>query len=132
MPDEIKPWTIKNISPEHRSAFTVAARRAKLDIGAWIVRAGLAHIQAERAERRAPAVVVPTALPVDPAELANVVAMAVDLAGVSGGNVPKSVERLAWRVMRARLRGMESPRPASPAPPPAPGTAEPSPQEPPG
>ena len=100
---DIKPWTVKGIAPEHRSAFTAAAKRSGLDIGPWVVRAGLAHIQAERAEQRAPAVIAPSR---DPAELAGVVAMAVDLAGVSGGVVPKGVERLAWAVMRSRLRAM--------------------------
>ena len=103
---DIKPWTVKGIAPEHRSAFTAAAKRSGLDIGPWVVRAGLAHIQAERAEQRAPAVIAPPAPSGDPAELAGVVAMAVDLAGVSGGVVPKGVERLAWAVMRSRLRAM--------------------------
>jgi hypothetical protein len=53
--DGPKPWTVKGITPEDRNAIIAAAKRDKMAIGDYIVRACRAKIQADRGHTRAPA-----------------------------------------------------------------------------
>lgn len=46
--EEIKPWTIKGIAPEHRNAAIAAADRADVLIGEWMSRAILSQVKIDQ------------------------------------------------------------------------------------
>ena len=105
MSDDVKPWTIKNIPPEERNAAIAAADRDGLTIGEWLRRAIREKVQSDRQKDRAPAPVLPMSAPAsDLSDIERMIAMAEQLARVSGGSVPKSVSRPAFAILRDRLR----------------------------
>jgi hypothetical protein len=68
--DGIKPWTIKGISWEARNGAIAAAKRERLEIGAWMTRAILRTIKADQQADRAPVPLPPPELPtVRPSDL---------------------------------------------------------------
>lgn len=112
VPDEIKPWTIRNVPPDVRNAALSAAKRRGVDIGELVSRALLSDIQAERQEQRAPAVVRPAPIahpaattmpPLDLAGSAQFLAGLAQLIGTLGG-VPDGLRRDTERTTRAMLR----------------------------
>ena len=48
-----KPWTVRGVPPEARNAAIAAAKRAEVNIGAWLTRAVRVAVKAEREESRA-------------------------------------------------------------------------------
>lgn len=46
--EDIKPWTIKGIAPEHRNAAIAAADRADVLIGEWMSRAILSQVKIDQ------------------------------------------------------------------------------------
>jgi hypothetical protein len=109
MADQSKPWTIKGVPPDIRSAIIAHAAKEKLSLGEWIERAGRAYIQADRQQDKAPAVVGQHGRPAaDLAEVERTVAMIKELAD-SGAPPPKGVSRLAYGLLRDRLQDMRGP-----------------------
>ena len=117
MPDDIKPWTIRNVPPDVRNAALAAAKRRGVDIGELVSRALLSDIQAERQEQRAPAV-VPAPVPepattpaksegfARPFDLAGSAQLLAGMAQVLGalGEIPDGLRRDTVRATRAMLR----------------------------
>ena len=107
--NQIKPWTIKGISPEARNAAIAAANRAKQPIGEWMSRAIRSQVQADRQESRAPVPVRPdAAAKSDLGELERLVALTASLSS-AGAPLPKSVSRSAYGLIRRRLSEMRGP-----------------------
>ena len=109
MPDDIKPWTIRNVPPDVRQAAIAAAKRRGLDLGELVSRALLSDIQAERQDVFAPGEVTPEELRA-PAALPTPAPPPLDLAGLAQllgalGTMPEgTLRRDAERTTRAVLR----------------------------
>lgn len=102
--DDVKPWTIKGIPPEERNAAISAADREGQTIGEWMRRAIRALVQSDRQKDRTPAPVGLTSAPQsDLSEVERLIAMAQQLAAVSGGTAPASVSRAGFGLLRDRL-----------------------------
>ena len=108
--DRVKPWTIKGIPPEIRNAAIAAADREKLAIGAWLGRAILTQVKADRSQDRAPVVVGPKVAPeVDLADIERLIAATAELAQAAGEPPPKGVTRAAYGLLREKLAAIKGP-----------------------
>jgi hypothetical protein len=119
LPDRVKPWTVKGISPEDRNAAIAAAEREGQTIGEYLSRAIRAQVQADRQRDRAPALVGPQSVPQSDHALAAIermIAAARSLSDAAGEPPPKQVQRLAYGLLRDQMRAMKGPteRPKSP------------------
>jgi hypothetical protein len=107
-PDEVKPWTIKNVPPEERNAAISAAGRANLNIGEWLARAIRTQVQVDRNEERAPAVVAapfpaPAAQPtIEITDLERLVSLSA--ATSSKGAATRDVKRMVGKIITAKLK----------------------------
>ena len=108
--DRVKPWTVKGIPPEIRNAAIAAADREKLAIGAWLGRAILGQVRADRSQDRAPVAVGPTVRPeTDLADIERLIAATAELAQASGEPPPKGVTRAAYGLLRDKLASIKGP-----------------------
>ena len=105
--DQIKPWTIKGVSPEARNAAINAAARNQMSQGEWVGRAIITAIQVERNEPRGlvpeppastPNVVKDVAPPPAPvAPISERIDAAAKLAAATGKALPRSVARAFYK-----------------------------------
>ena len=98
--DKVKPWSIRGVPQEERSAATEAAKRAGQTLGEWISRAARAQIQQEAGANRLPVPVPGPGRPEPPgtsdtpeppdtsARLSDVERVALVLCGLSASGVP--------------------------------------------
>jgi hypothetical protein len=108
--DRVKPWTIKGIPPEIRNAAIAAADREKLAIGAWLGRAILGQVKADRSQDRAPVLVGLTVAPeADLADIERLIAATAELAQAAGEPPPKGVTRAAYALLRDKLTAIKGP-----------------------
>ena len=108
--DGVKPWTIKGIPPEERNAAIAAAQRDDQTLGEWMARAIRSHIQSDRQQDRAPALVGPEIQPrADLAEIERTIAAVHQLAAAAGEPPPKTVTRSAYALLRMQLAGLRGP-----------------------
>ena len=109
MPDVARPWSLKGVPEEVRSAAIAAAKRARSPIGAWVVRAIMAQVQADLVQSdRALTVQQPVevARPVVTAsDAAERLALVKQFVDATGQPAPGGVLREATRLVRAVLRG---------------------------
>lgn len=114
--DRVKPWTVKGVTPEIRNAAIAAAGREKMAIGAWLGRAILGQVRADRSQDRAPVAVGPTVRPeTDLADIERLIAATAELAQASGEPPPKGITRAAYGLLRDKLARIKGPtgRPGS-------------------
>jgi len=111
------PWTIKRMPWEERNAAAKAAKRAKMFVGDWLAIAIRERIKAEqnaetglvRTEKPTPTLIATRITPpndrpeVD--DVVRLVAVARELAELTGKPPPRDVTRLAYQQLRVRLRG---------------------------
>lgn len=110
MADDIKPWSIRGVSPEARNAAIAAANREKMAIGAWLDRAIRNQVQADRGRQTAPVSVSDTVRQTRQTNLDDVqkvVSMISELAG-AGSPPPKTVARQAYGLLKATLSDMKA------------------------
>ena len=106
--DRVKPWTVKGIPPEIRNAAITAAEREKSAIGAWLGRAILGQVKADRSQNRTPVVVGPTVRPeADLADIERLIAATAELAQAAGEPPPKGVTRAAYGLLREKLASIK-------------------------
>jgi hypothetical protein len=115
---EVKPWTIKGVSPEARNAAIAAAERAHMTQGEWLTRNIPLMVQAEKNQNRLPTVVgdkpAPAAEPVlSIGEISNSLDIAERLASITGKSVPRSITRAIEKQVKAHLGVAPSARKAS-------------------
>jgi hypothetical protein len=112
LPDRVKPWTIKGISPEDRNAAVAAAEREGQTIGEYVSRALRAQVQADHRRDRAPALVGPQSVQQSDHALAAIermIAAARSLAEVSGEPPPPPLQRLAYGLLRDQMKALKAP-----------------------
>jgi hypothetical protein len=102
--EDIKPWTIKNVAPEHRNAAIAAADRADLLIGEWLGRAILSQVKIDqRTSVAAPGAATSGETPsTSLSEIEALIRIARDLASVPG--VSDRTKGLPLSLIRERLK----------------------------
>lgn len=116
MPDDIKPWTIRNVPPNVRNAALAAAKRRGLDIGELVSRALVSDIQAERQDIFGPGENTPAeeARPIalqapppltPPLDLAGLAQLLGALGTLPEGGLRRDAERTTRAVLR-QARGL--------------------------
>ena len=106
--DRVKPWTVKGIPPEIRNAAIAAADREKMAIGAWLGRAILGQVRADRSQDRAPVAVGPTVRPeTDLADIERLIAATAELSQAAGEPPPKAITRAAYGLLREKLASIK-------------------------
>lgn len=130
MPDDIKPWTVKGVSPETRNAAIAAAQREGMVMGEWLARAILGQVQAERNAKGPPAVIetsastlvsyaAPTVVAPALDQVRAVVAQLAELAPqLDHAAIPMRLQRKALRLLDQQMTALLPPpqRRGGPAP----------------
>lgn len=106
--DRVKPWTIKGITPEIRNAAIAAADRADEAIGEWITRAIRTQVKADHNASREVTRTDQAAPQVDLGEIERLIAMAQSMATITNEPPPVGVTRLAYGLLRDRLKAAKS------------------------
>lgn len=108
MPDDTRAWSIKSVPEEVRTGATLAAKRARLGISEWVVRALWTQLQAEQQAGSAVVVQHPTQ-PQGPhvaeTQMAEVLALFGKLREAAG-EPPAKVRRAAWAILEDRLEAI--------------------------
>lgn len=99
--NEIKPWSLKGVSPEARNAAIAAAARDKMPVGQWVARACLEAAQGSARESRALVVQAPP----DPDVLAKCAAAAEALGRIDPAGPARLFVRDAYKALRKTLKG---------------------------
>lgn len=113
--DRVKPWTIKNVSPEARNAAIAAAEREKKDLGPWIGAAILRTIKTDRETDRSPVpLAAPEVRPSDPgttSELVELAALARLTAEARQKPLSRTMAALLDKAVRDRVMALSGQTP---------------------
>ena len=104
MADDKRSWSIKSVPEEVRTGVTLAARKARMGISEWVVRALWAQLQAEQQATTAVAVQQP-AEPAAHREDATqeIIAMFAAMREAVG-EPPPAVARRAWGLVDQKIK----------------------------
>ncbi len=111
----IKPWTVKGIAPEERSAAIAAADRQDMTIGEWLTRAIRTQVQADHQADRAPVPIGYAGIPSsdrqsDLSDVERMIALARLIAEVNKSPIPRSITRATHSIMREHLSAIKAGR----------------------
>ena len=101
---QARPWTLKGVPEEARSAAIAQAERDRAPIGKWVARAILEQIKRDREEPKALArrgQIVSAA----PEDVREAIGLLRELRDATGEPPPASVTRAAWAAVKGRLVG---------------------------
>ena len=99
-----KPWTVRGVPPEARNAAIAAAKRAEVNIGAWLTRAVRVAVKAEREESRAVAKIGAAPVAVRPvSDVQAAMDVALQLSAATGKPISRRLSRAIQRQLMANL-----------------------------
>jgi hypothetical protein len=116
---DLRPWTLKNIPEESRSAAIRAAQRAGVTIGEWVARKLLEAAQADATAGRELAVLPPSPEParspsgLDIGHIEKVVSIAHVLSEIPAGQ-DKGTDAFRRNAMRYLTKSLSTPKPTPP------------------